>query len=41
MEVDMLDRRMIIVSHYLFNVSFFEIGLPTDYKSGYYWPQYL
>lgn len=24
MEVDMLDRRMIFVSHYLFNVSFFE-----------------
>ena len=23
MEVDMLDRRMIFVSHYLFNVSFF------------------
>ena len=32
MEVDMLDRRMIIVSHYLFNVIFSKIGLPTDYK---------
>lgn len=41
MEVDMLDRRGLLFSIiYLIRV-ISKIDLLTDYKSGYYWPQYL